>query len=146
MSNDYGVVEVIHKPTGEKRLIKWDRFDPNIHKKIGDIHSKEYALVYGQPVRSQGDSIGIALASAKKIQEEKAEQMAAAVEAATKKEIAETPKTEDTEDTERTASELEKLPMSTVRRMAKDKGIAFLPTDKRKDIVAKIKDTNNANP
>jgi hypothetical protein len=148
MSNNYGVVEVIHKPTGEKRLIKWDRFHPDIHKQIGEVRSQDYALVYGQPVHIQIDDIGVALASAAKKQEEAAKQMAEKVEAAAVKEVAAPEKTVDSEDiqAEPEADDLEKLPMAQVRKMAKAKGIKYLPTDKRKDLVAKIKDTNISNP
>lgn len=144
-SNDYGVVEVIYKPTGEKRLIKWDRFNPELHKQVGDVFSKEYALVYNQPVHIQIDDVGKAIATAAKKQDEAAKVMAAKVEEAAKKEVALPENTVDSE-VEQTEPDYSAMKMPEVRAAAKAKGIKFLPTDKKSEIVAKIKDSQSPNP
>lgn len=144
-SNDYGVVEVIYKPTGEKRLIKWDRFNPELHKQVGEVFSKDYALVYNQPVHIQVDDVGKALAMAAKKQDEAAKVMAAKVEEAAKKEVALPENTVDSE-VEQTEPDYSAMKMPEVRAAAKAKGIKFLPTDKKSEIVAKIKDSQSPNP
>ena len=144
MSNTYGVVEVILRETGEKRLIKWSRFNPEIHKQIGDIHEKEYTMVYNQPVHLQLDDLGKTLA---KVQAEK-EQKAALEQndnSAIKLENNVVENKEEIEENVFDASvelpieEVEKLKIFQLRAYAKHRGIKVSNKSTKIDLMAQVR-------
>lgn len=68
----YGIVEVLNKLTGEKQMIKWARFNPEIHKQIGDVMEAD-RMDYSAPVNIQLDPIADAVLAGKKKAEQEAE-------------------------------------------------------------------------
>lgn len=55
-------MKVLNKLSGKEQLIKSARFNPEIHKQIGDIFTMTRGLDYSQPVNVQLDGIEGALA------------------------------------------------------------------------------------
>lgn len=154
MTREYGVVEVIHKPTGEKRLIKWDRFNPEIHKQIGDIHSKEHAMYYDKPVHLQSDAVGMAVVAG----QVKAEELEAAqaeakqdmntaevapestpVEAESVEVEEEKPDNVFDASVELPIEEVEKLKMFQLRQYVKHRGIEVTPKSTKIDLLAQVR-------
>jgi hypothetical protein len=129
MSREYHVLEVVYLPTGETRLIKADRFHPDIHKKTGREFNREYALAYGQPVHTQTTDLGVALAFFDKNKEEK--------------KVAIVEEKKDNKNIE--AKSFDKMSFAEIRKVATEKGVAYVPTDKKSDLLAKIKDANSTN-
>jgi hypothetical protein len=113
-----GVLKVWHKVRQVEMWIKDFAFDESIHEKRGEIVSRETMM----------EELG-------------KEKLKNSLETEQK------PVDSDDEQPENQENfEYDKLKMTEVRALAKEKGIKFLPTDKKADILAKIKDTNVSNP
>jgi hypothetical protein len=140
MAKHYGVVEVVYKPTGEKRLIKWDRFNPELHKKVGDVFSSEYAMDYDKPVHTQVDLVSKAVAEGEAKRDKKiAEKL-----------VAEKPEKVDNDfdaGVELDEESLGKLKFFQLRKYATHRGIQVEQKDKKAEVMAKIRDKSNiSNP
>lgn len=121
----YLTMEVIHKPTGEKRWIVCERFNPALHEKFagGKFGSNETVVRV-----SPGPNVLDLSYLSKKI--EKIEEPEA---------IAEPPVEEPKLEVSEEEKSLESLTMSKIRGIAKEKGIKFLPSTKKIELIALIR-------
>lgn len=62
MSKEYGAIEVKLKSTGERAVIKFVRFNPELHEKVGDPFTMYGALDYNKPVNIQTNDLAGAIA------------------------------------------------------------------------------------
>lgn len=143
MSNTFGAIEVIHKPTGERRLIKFDRFNPEIHKQLGDPFTMDRKYDYNKPIDVQLDPIANAVYDGEKRRERaQKEQEEKIVEK--QEEIVETIE-ETSNDLVLTIEEIEKLSWPQLKSYAKRNLDNFDPKFKKVDLIAQLRIKLNPN-
>lgn len=127
-------MEVIHRPTGEKRWIKASRFNPEFHIKPDNckFSSSEREVINGKTI---GDTGIIDLSALAKKPEPVVEPV---VEAPAE------PEPDILDDVEVDAvvnetDDLESLPFAKIKQLAKAKGVKALPTLKKIELIALIR-------
>ncbi len=121
MADDYKIMKVWHKERQAEMWIKDFAFNPEIHKKLSELFPKDH--IYTVQMEALNAKLKKSLESEQKpVHSEPVQQ-----------ETAETP-------------DYEKMKMPDLRALAKSLGIKTQFTDKKTDILAKIKDTNATNP
>lgn len=126
-------MEVIHKPTGEKRWIKASRFNPEFHiKPDGCKFNAVERIVKIEPRSGIIDLSGLG----QKKEEPKVEPVLPQEEVQEEKDILDDVKVDEVVNE---TDDLESLPMPKIRQLCKAKGLKATPTMKKIELIAMLR-------
>lgn len=136
------VMEVIHKPTGEKRWIKASRFNPEFHIKPENCKFDGRERLVNVVPRSQVIDLS-GLGQKKELKEDpKVDEVVHTTASADvaaglpEKDILDDEKVDEVVNV---TDDIESLPMFKIRQLAKSKGVKSTPTTKKVELIALIR-------